>query len=423
MAPFFVLSVPESIFNAISAKMKNQNFQFIDLYQNRTQVKWVVIIIAVVIGGASIWYTNQLVYELKDREERLISLYASTIEATANSAFQENLMFVFQEIVVTNNSIPVILTNSSGDPIYYRNLDIDSTQGQSKIDEKLRKELAIMQTTHEPVMVTLKIDETDTAFEYQYVYYKDSDLLYRLKYYPYIQLSIISVFILLAYLAFSYSRTAEQNRIWVGLAKETAHQLGTPISSLMAWMEYIKNDPSQWTDEVSLELDKDIYKLEMITQRFSSIGSAPVLLKENIVDVIKQTVSYLRPRISSRVEITLDAESASIICPLNRALFDWVIENLSKNAVDAMSGIGIISISVKEENKKTVVIDITDNGKGIPKKKLKEVFRPGFTTKKRGWGLGLTLVKRIIETYHKGKISVKNSEENVGTTFRIVLNK
>ncbi len=403
--------------------MKNQNFQFIDLYQNRTQIKWVVIIIAIIIGGASIWYTNQLVYELKDREERLISLYANTIEATANSDFQENLMFVFQEIVVTNNSIPVILTNSSGDPIYYRNLNIDSTQGPSKIDEKLRGELAIMQSEHEPVMVTLKIDETDTAFEYQYVYYKDSYLLNRLKYYPYIQLSIISVFILLAYLAFSYSRTAEQNRIWVGLAKETAHQLGTPISSLMAWMEYIKNDPSQWNDEVSTELDKDIYKLEMITQRFSSIGSAPVLQNENIVEVIKQTVSYLRPRISSRVEITLESGSPEITCPLNRALFDWVIENLSKNAVDAMSGIGIIAISVKEENNRTVIIDLNDNGKGIPKKKLKEVFRPGFTTKKRGWGLGLTLVKRIIETYHKGKIFVKSSEENVGTTFRIVLNK
>ena len=403
--------------------MKNQNFQFIDLYQNRTQIKWVVIAIAIIIGGASIWYTNQLVYELKDREERLIGLYANTIEATANSDFQENLMFVFQEIVVTNNSIPVILTNSSGDPIYYRNLNIDSAQGQSKIDEKLREELALMRSEHEPVMVTLKIDETDTAFEYQYVYYKDSYLLNRLKYYPYIQLSIISVFILLAYLAFSYSRTAEQNRIWVGLAKETAHQLGTPISSLMAWMEYIKNDPTQWTDEISSELDKDIYKLEMITQRFSSIGSAPLLQNENIVEVIKQTVGYLRPRISSRVEIRLEAESNEIMCPLNRALFDWVIENLSKNAVDAMSGIGIISISVKEENKKTVIIDVSDNGKGIPKKKIVEVFRPGFTTKKRGWGLGLTLVKRIIETYHKGKIFVKSSEENVGTTFRIVLNK
>lgn len=403
--------------------MKNQNFQFIDLYQNRTQIKWVVIIIAIIIGVASIWYTNQLVYELKDREERLISLYANTIEATANSDFQENLMFVFQEIVVTNNSIPVILTNSSGDPIYYRNLNIDSTQGSDKIDEKLREELAIMRSEHEPVMVTLKIDETDTSFEYQYVYYKDSYLLNRLKYYPYIQLSIISVFIILAYLAFSYSRTAEQNRIWVGLAKETAHQLGTPISSLMAWMEYIKNDPSQWTDEVSSELDKDIYKLEMITQRFSSIGSAPVLQNENIVEVIKQTVSYLRPRISSRVEINLESESSEITCPLNRALFDWVIENLSKNAVDAMSGIGVISISVREENKKSVIIDVNDNGKGIPKKKMTEVFRPGFTTKKRGWGLGLTLVKRIIETYHKGKIFVKSSEENVGTTFRIVLNK
>jgi signal transduction histidine kinase len=280
-----------------------------------------------------------------------------------------------------------------------------------------------MNSEHEPILISLFPDGEGGESIFQYVYYRDSYLLRNLRYYPYIQLSVIAVFALMAYLAFSYSRRAEQNRIWVGLAKETAHQLGTPISSLMAWIDYLKSGAEANFDEISEELDKDARKLEMITQRFSSIGSQPSLQEENIVEVINTTIAYLRPRISRKVEIKVDTPSEDIKVPLNKALFDWVIENLCKNAVDAMSGIGEITIGIMEDHPQWITIDVSDNGKGIPGNKIKEVFKPGFTTKKRGWGLGLTLVKRIVENYHKGRIFVKNSQENVGTSFRIMLRK
>jgi signal transduction histidine kinase len=403
--------------------MPKSTFSFVDLYENKSRLKWVVLGVALLIAIASIAYTNKLVSELKEREEKLIRLYASTIEYTANYAFQENMMFLFQEVVVTNNSIPVILTDSDGEPLYYRNLPMDSTRGLAHVHERLRREVQTMKAVHEPILISLILDADTQETVFQYVYYKDSYLLRNLRYYPYVQLSIISVFVALAYLAFSYSRTAEQNRIWVGLAKETAHQLGTPISSLMAWIDYLKADPKADLSEISEELDKDARKLEMITQRFSSIGSQPSLQEENIVSAITNTVAYLRPRISSKVSIHIESPAEEILVPLNKALFDWVIENLCKNAVDAMSGIGKIDISIVEDHPLWITIDVTDNGKGIPGNKIKEVFKPGFTTKKRGWGLGLTLVKRIIENYHRGRIFVKSSQEHVGTSFRIMLRK
>jgi two-component system, sporulation sensor kinase E len=396
-------------------------FQYIDLYQNKSRLKWISISIAILIGLGSIIYTNSLVSELREREKRLISLYASTIEFTGNYGIAENLMFVFQEIVITNNSIPVILTDEDGNPIDYKNVKVDSSQGLNKVMERLKKELVIMKTEHEPILVSLRTEDGE-ILQNQYVYYRNSLLLTQLRYYPYAQLSVIFVFVLLAYTAFSYSRTAEQNRVWVGLAKETAHQLGTPISSLMAWLEVLRSEPSMWSNEVANEFDKDIKKLEMITQRFSSIGSVPSLQEEDVVEVIKNTLNYLKPRISSKVKLVVIHNEQPIYCHLNKALFDWVIENLCKNAVDAMSGIGLIEIEIQSDAK-GVIIDISDNGRGIPKNKLKYVFQPGYTTKTRGWGLGLTLVKRIIENYHRGRIFVKNSQENTGTTFRIILPK
>ena len=244
----------------------------------------------------------------------------------------------------------------------------------------------------------------------------------QLQYYPYVQLSVIAVFFALSYLAFSYSRTAEQNRVWVGLAKETAHQLGTPLSSLMAWLEFLKADPELENMEITREIGKDIKKLEMITSRFSSIGSVPVLQDENIFEAIQSSVNYLQTRISTKVKFRLHQETSAIRAEINKPLFDWVIENICKNAVDAMSGVGRIDIYVKESPEGKVMIDISDSGKGIPKNLIAQIFQPGFTTKKRGWGLGLTLAKRIIENYHQGKIFIKSSEENTGTTFRILLN-
>ena len=224
-------------------------------------------------------------------------------------------------------------------------------------------------------------------------------------------------------MAFSFSKTSEQNKLWVGLAKETAHQLGTPLSSLMAWVEYIKGLPEMKDrKDITDELQKDVVRLEMITSRFSNIGSAPALKNENVFDAVSNIIDYLRPRVSSKVEINIQADVKDLSAMMNRPLFEWVIENICKNGIDAMSGIGKIDINIGSDTEKMVFIDITDNGKGIAKSKMKAVFEPGYTTKKRGWGLGLALVQRIIENYHLGRIYVKNSQVDVGTTFRIILN-
>ena len=251
-----------------------------------------------------------------------------------------------------------------------------------------------------------------------YIYYKESYLLLQLKYYPYIQLFIILLFITVAYFAFSSSRNAEQNKVWVGLTKETAHQLGTPTSSLMAWAELIKTrlQDSEFADE----FEKDVKRLEIITDRFSKIGSVPKLIPSSLSETIESSISYLKSRSSTNISFKIDCEDQNIIIPLSRNLFEWVIENLCKNAIDAISGKGSIQISVKRVNKK-VVIDISDSGKGIAKSKFKTIFKPGYTTKTRGWGLGLSLAKRIIENYHSGKIFVLSSEIGKGTTFRIIL--
>jgi signal transduction histidine kinase len=230
------------------------------------------------------------------------------------------------------------------------------------------------------------------------------------------------VFAFLAYLAFSYSKTAEQNQVWVGLAKETAHQLGTPLSSLMAWIEYFKTDPKFADDEVIPELEKDVERLEMITARFSNIGSVPIMKPESLYEVLQHITNYLQRRISSKIRINIKGEKDLPPVSINKHLFEWVIENICKNAVDAMSGTGEININLKLQTGNKIIIDIADNGKGISKSNLSRVFEPGFSTKKRGWGLGLTLAKRIIENYHRGKIFIKQSEINKGTTFRIILN-
>lgn len=394
----------------------------INLYQNKFALKVAIIVVSIIIGFVSIYYTNLLVEELKEREQRLIELYANTLEYTVNENNNENLAFIFQEIIVGNNSIPVIVTDNNGVPALDKNVDYPATFTSYEKNQVLARELEVMRQEHEPIVITFK-NQFGEIYNHQYVYYRNSNLLNQLTYYPYIQLSVIAVFALLAYLAFSYSKTAEQNRVWVGLAKETAHQLGTPLSSLMAWVEFFKTEPHYKDSGIVEELNKDIQRLDMITSRFSNIGSVPVLKEDNIYEVIKDIIGYLLPRISTKVKININAKEPDLKAMINKPLFDWVIENLCKNAVDAMSGVGTININIQKENEEKVLVDISDTGKGIPKSKIKQVFQPGFTTKKRGWGLGLTLVKRIIENYHKGKIFVKTSEVDVGTTFRIVLRK
>jgi signal transduction histidine kinase len=272
-----------------------------------------------------------------------------------------------------------------------------------------------MKSQHTPIEINFADNQKN------FIYYKDSIILTQLKYYPYFQLLVIALFLLVSYIAFSTSRKAEQNQVWVGMAKETAHQLGTPLSSLIAWLEIIKAKTPD--DEFVIELEKDVQRLSTITDRFSKIGSAPALKKENLTTVIENAIGYIRTRSSSKVIFSLEnAQQYDVEAPLNIALFDWVLENIFKNAIDSMSGEGNIHVKITDQQQ-FAYIDISDTGKGIPKSKYKDVFKPGFTSKSRGWGLGLSLSKRIVEEYHEGQIFVKSSELNKGTTFRIVLKK
>ncbi|GAA0891508.1 HAMP domain-containing sensor histidine kinase [Fulvivirga kasyanovii] len=393
----------------------------IDIYYNKSKIKWIVLVVSVLISVASIYYTDILVDQLKERERKQIELFAKALEYTANESLDNNIYFITDQILFENNSIPTILITENGEITGHRNIEIDSSASQVQMNQQLYEELEEMRDTYEPIEVKLRDPNTNEIYEVQYVYYKNSFLLTQLIYYPYVQLSVISLFAFIVYLIFNYSKAAEQNRVWVGLAKETAHQLGTPISSLMAWVEYFKDQAQIEDKNLFDELDKDIKKLQVITERFSNIGSTPVLSEENVEVLIKNIIDYLKPRISPKVNMTVDSLTPQITAMINPPLFEWVIENLCKNAVDAMSGSGSINIYILKGSDHRVFVDITDTGKGIPKSKIRQVFSPGFTTKKRGWGLGLTLAKRIIEIYHQGKIFVKSSEENQGTTFRIVL--
>jgi signal transduction histidine kinase len=391
-----------------------------EFYKDNSKLKWVILAVSTIISISSVYYTNILVEQLKERERNQVNLYARALEYTVNES-GSNIFFVSEEIINKNNSIPTILVSEENEFIDYNNVDIDSSWSLKKKNETLLRELATMKRTYPPIEILLKDPTTQEVFGKQFVYYKNSFLLTQLIAYPYIQLSVIAIFGFISYLAFNYSKTAEQNRVWVGLAKETAHQLGTPLSSLMAWVEVLRDDPDIKNKGVADELDKDIKKLKVVTERFSSIGSNPTLRNENLFTLIQNVVGYLQPRVSSRINFELYTLSESITAMVHAPLFEWVIENLCKNGVDAMGSSGTIAIKILRGNENRVFIDISDTGKGIPKSNVPSVFKPGFTTKKRGWGLGLALAKRIIEMYHQGRIYVKSSEENQGTTFRIEL--
>lgn len=337
------------------------------------------------------------------RDSRIITNLQTVLDDIVNSFINET--------VINAASVPVILTDSSRSTILsYGNIDsliiADSLRMQQKIVE--------MAAANPPITVTLGDAEHS-------IYYEDSRILTQLKYYPIVQFVIIGLFLLIAYLLFSTFRKAEQNQVWVGMAKETAHQLGTPLSSLMAWVELLE---LRGVDKATLvEVQKDIDRLATVTERFSKIGSRPDLKPENVAEVIEQTIRYLKPRISSRVKFEVIAPEEGITtAQINIPLFSWVIENLCKNGVDAMDGEGEITVRISNEIQ-SVYIDVSDTGKGISRPNLNAVFKPGYTTKQRGWGLGLSLSKRIIESYHLGKIFVKKSEVKKGTTFRIVLRK
>lgn len=387
-----------------------------DIYLKRRRWKILLLFIAIAIGVGSLLYTNWLSNEVAEEERKKVELWAEATHRFAEPEIpgQEQLSTSYSllilKILEQNTTIPIIIVDSIS---IINDANIKYKEGRKA--EVLAKELKKMKDYSDPIRIDISENN------YQYLYYRESSILRNLQFYPFVQLFVIIVFIVVAYFAFNATQRAEQNQVWVGMSKETAHQLGTPISSLMAWIELLK---LKGVDPVLVsEFEKDTQRLERITERFSKIGSKPELLQTNLVKVLSSTVNYIKTRSSSKVIFeTSFSEEDYVETPLNAALFSWVIENLCKNAIDAMGNNGNITIKLKEKAEQ-VYIDITDTGIGVAKSQFKTIFQPGFSTKKRGWGLGLSLAKRIVEIYHSGKIFIKSSEIGKGTTFRIVLNK
>jgi len=390
----------------------NNKWPMIKFYSKKFRIKILILFVLTIIAISSLWVTRDLVHSLAVEEKKKIDLWAAATEELANQQGEENMDFSFVfRVLEENNTVPVVLTTQKREIVAFRNVD----SAKISTPKRAKQLLDIMEKNHKPIVVNLPNNEINLVF------YEDSNILKKLYYFPIVLLSVLFLFILAAYIAFSSIRNSEQNLVWVGLAKETAHQLGTPTSSLLAWLEVLKNQdiPPAYLDE----LEKDIHRLEKITDRFSKIGSAPSLKPVNLVEQINQIISYLDKRVSSNITFIKEYNAHDeIYININDSLFEWVIENIVKNAIDAMQGKGTISFKVRDDIQ-VAYVDITDQGKGIPKKIAKTIFKPGFTTKVRGWGLGLSLSKRIIEDYHKGKIFVLNSDAVRGTTFRIVLKK
>ena len=499
-----------------------------NLYTNKKRWKWALAVIALLIIGVSLWYTNHLVKSIAEQESKQVQLWAAAMEQHAGMmksteeffnkvseqeqmrvdllalAYRQVLDFssnentgIYLEIIKNNISIPLIITDEEGNIMFSNNLpesqkdkkvfDAELKEAYSKFDpikinpgfgqiqwlyynesliytelkavlegmishfmeeitlnalgapviitnadgteiinygnldstlmqnpEYVQHQLDVMRSENEP----LEIDFMNMGKAY--IYYRTTDLVEQMKFFPVLQFIVIALYLLIAYLLFSWARRSEQNQVWAGMAKETAHQLGTPISSLMGWVELLKmqEEPFAGTEE----MEKDIDRLQVVTDRFSKIGSVPVLEPTDIIPVIKDTMDYLQHRFSKKFEFDIQLPEGPLVVPLVPSLFRWVLENLTKNAVDAMGDHGKITLELMDEAEE-VTIDLSDTGKGISKSQIKQVFKPGYTSKKRGWGLGLSLAKRIIEEYHKGKIFVKSSVIGQGTTFRIVLKK
>lgn len=378
-------------------------------------MKIVLVVAAVVIAVASLVVSHFLVSDLSKEERNKMETWAQALH-TLNNANENTDLSLVLSVLQGNNTIPVVVVDSTGMVMDYRNVEISADNRKDSLS-LLEKEANRMYRSGRFVKIILT---DDPHADYQLVCYDESNLLKRLATYPYVQLGIVFIFVVVAIFALLSSKKAEQNKVWVGLSKETAHQLGTPISSLIAWIEILhENYPG---DDMIPEMEKDVKRLELIADRFSKIGSLPEPQPSSLNNVISNVVDYIDRRTSSAVLMTVNMPNHDVVVRINASLFEWVIENLCKNAVDAMEGKGKIWISVIEDGY-DVAIEVADNGKGIRHKDLKSVFKPGFTTKKRGWGLGLSLAKRIVEEYHKGRIFVKESEIGIGTTFRIELKR
>lgn len=379
-------------------------------FKIKTISKRLFLLVALIIGATTLWFTNGLVEDLSREERTKVKIWATATEQTTDiDNLDEDISFVF-EVINHNKTIPVILTDDEGKILYHKNFP------PKKIDKKgyLEEELSQMRSNNEPI-----------TFEYadgkqNRIYYKDSILLTRLKYFPYVMLLVVSLFVMIGYLAVNASRKSEQNKVWAGMARETAHQIGTPLSSLMGWVALLQD--KEGTDEIASEMNKDILRLQTIAERFSKIGSQPELTPLEINKVLRRSFNYIKDRSSAKIDFDLSLNQNEVKSAINPQLFEWVIENIMRNAIDALQGKGSIKVSVSESNHQ-VFVDISDTGRGIKSTHLKTVFEPGYTTKQRGWGLGLSLVKRIVEDYHKGTVYVLQSELGKGTTFRISLAK
>lgn len=391
---------------------------FVNIYEQITGWRFALIFLLLIIGAGVLYYFNQLGLQVEEREKKYASLYAAGISFTIEQNGADCEYTYVQEMLEANETVPMLIVMNGVPSDYSQNIpELEDKKKKWTDNEKLDFKynlVAEMGQEHPPIEFVVGKDKG-------YVYYSNSVVVRQLRYFPYILLGTFLIFGSLAYIAYSSSRKAEQNRVWVGLAKETAHQLGTPISALMAWVEVLRANP-EFDASIGDEMEKDVKRLETITTRFSNIGSIPQMSKEKIVEIVEQTLKYLERRISTKVKVYFTSQIASdVLVDVNRHLFEWVIENLCKNAVDAMVGKGELSVVILPLNKNRIAIDVTDTGKGISQSNLRKVFRPGFSTKKRGWGLGLTLAKRIIENYHEGRLYVKETQLDKGTTFRIIL--
>jgi nitrogen fixation/metabolism regulation signal transduction histidine kinase len=382
-------------------------------FERIKNVKLLLIIVAIIIAIASLLTSKYLIDDLKNEELNKMEVWAEAMRSL-NQADENTDINLVLKVLNGNNTIPVVVLDKDGEVQTSRNLG-----KEFKDDEDSIPEIKLMAKGMKQAGQTIRIN-LDEADDYIEICYDESLMLKRLAIYPYIQLGVVVLFVLIAIFALFSAMRAEQNKVWVGLSKETAHQLGTPISSLIAWHEVLRDT---YPDDTLLpEMEKDIKRLERIADRFSKIGSIPEPKPEDVLEVIERVVTYMRKRTSNKVTISTHFPDEPVIASLIASLFEWVVENLCKNAVDAMGGAGAIDIEVDEDEKR-VYVDVKDTGKGIAKSNFNSVFKPGFTTKERGWGLGLSLAKRIVEEYHRGKIFVADSEIGMGTTFRIVLPK
>ncbi len=382
----------------------------IDVYKTKDLWKFWLFLCAVGIGALTLIYTETFLKRLRQEEEKRLQLWAEAIN-TINQSPDDAELNLASLIIEANTTIPIIMTDMAGRIIGHRNLDETRSQDSLYLFEQLQT----MKSENEPIKIDFDLDQTN------YLYFRNSILLRQLRIYPMVLLGVIGLLVTVAYLAFSSSRRSEQNRVWSGMAKETAHQIGTPLSSLLGWLHLLreaKTDP-----DILEEMDKDIERLQLITDRFSKIGSTPEMKMTELVPVVERSLSYLRKRTSQKIQIHFmaDSELEHRHLLLNAPLFEWVIENLVRNSIDALEGHGEIWVEVKPAANQGIKVLVRDNGKGMSSQVARKIFRPGFTTKTRGWGLGLSLAKRIVEDYHHGSLSILETEPGKGTSMQIKL--